>query len=196
MATEADVKEQFKSIGAGWTKTTGLDAASLAAQLTDTERIVGLVFGKYQGKTLKCLVTTERLILIEVSTPPHYTIWQFSDIADVTYKALFANGLISFTAGSRRIEIEVIGKDDGALLHDFLVRHATGEHTGEILEEEIRCPKCQSTQFSTDKKGFGLGKAAIGGVLLGPVGLLGGFVGSGNVKITCLKCGNTWKPGH
>lgn len=63
------------------------------------------------------------------------------------------------------------------------------------VETEVRCPTCGSTQVTAAKKGFGLGKAAIGGVLLGGVGLLGGFVGSRKVQITCLKCGNTWAAG-
>jgi hypothetical protein len=62
------------------------------------------------------------------------------------------------------------------------------------MEEPIRCPKCGSTQLTANKKGFGLGKAVVGGVLMGGVGLLGGFLGSGKVQITCLKCGRTWKP--
>lgn len=61
-------------------------------------------------------------------------------------------------------------------------------------EEPVRCPRCRSTQLTANKKGFGLGKAAAGGLLLGSVGLLGGFLGSSKVKITCLKCGYTWKP--
>lgn len=61
-------------------------------------------------------------------------------------------------------------------------------------EEPVRCPRCGSTQLTANRKGFGLGKAAAGGLLLGPVGLLGGFLGSSKVKITCLKCGYTWKP--
>lgn len=61
-------------------------------------------------------------------------------------------------------------------------------------EEPVRCPRCRSTQLTANKKGFGLGKAAAGGLLLGPVGLLSGFLGSSKVKITCLKCGYTWKP--
>lgn len=60
---------------------------------------------------------------------------------------------------------------------------------------EITCPKCNSNQLTANKKGFGVGKALVGGVLLGGVGLLGGFVGSGRVKITCLKCGYTWTAG-
>lgn len=62
-------------------------------------------------------------------------------------------------------------------------------------EKQIKCPKCSSTNISVDKKGFGLGKAAAGAVLLGPVGLLGGFMGSDKVLITCLNCGHSWKPG-
>lgn len=58
-----------------------------------------------------------------------------------------------------------------------------------------RCPKCGSTNVTVHKKGFGLGKAAAGGLLLGPVGLLGGLVGSNKMKITCLKCGKVFNPG-
>jgi hypothetical protein len=62
-------------------------------------------------------------------------------------------------------------------------------------EAPITCPKCQSTQLTANKKGFGLGKAAIGVLALGPVGLLGGMIGGSKVKITCLKCGHSWKAG-
>lgn len=63
-------------------------------------------------------------------------------------------------------------------------------------ESPIRCPKCKSAQLTANKKGFGLGKAAAGGLLLGPVGLLGGLFGSSKVKITCLNCGNVFRPGE
>jgi ribosomal protein S27E len=63
-------------------------------------------------------------------------------------------------------------------------------------EVQIKCPKCSSTQLTANKKGFGLGNAAVGGLLLGPVGLLGGLIGGGKVKITCLNCGHEWKPGQ
>jgi len=59
--------------------------------------------------------------------------------------------------------------------------------------DEIKCPKCGSTQITAGNKGFGLGKSAAGLVLLGPVGLLGGLVGSKKIKITCLKCWYSWK---
>ena len=61
-------------------------------------------------------------------------------------------------------------------------------------DNEIRCPQCGSHSLTAGNKGFGVGKAAIGGLLLGPVGLLAGGIGSNKVKITCLNCGHTFTP--
>lgn len=60
---------------------------------------------------------------------------------------------------------------------------------------EIKCPKCKSKSITANKEGFGLGKAVVGGVLTGGVGLLGGFIGSNKIRLTCLNCGHIWKPG-
>ncbi|MFJ5712983.1 TerD family protein [Neobacillus sp. NPDC093127] len=60
--------------------------------------------------------------------------------------------------------------------------------------DDIICPRCHSSNVRTGKKGFGLGKAAIGGLILGPVGLLGGFIGQNQLKFTCNSCGSTWSP--
>jgi|GEM_PF-981198 len=61
---------------------------------------------------------------------------------------------------------------------------------------EIGCPKCGSTQITAIKKGFSGGKAVAGAILTGGIGLIGGFHGSGKVVITCLACGNKFKPGE
>jgi len=61
-------------------------------------------------------------------------------------------------------------------------------------ETEIRCPVCGSTQITSTKKGFSLGKAAAGGLLLGGIGLLGGLVGSNKIMLNCLSCGHQFKP--
>jgi tellurium resistance protein TerD len=47
---------------------------------------------------------------------------------------------------------------------------------------------------SAGDKGFSLGKAAVGGVLTGGVGLLAGVHGSKRVRVNCLNCGFTWIP--
>ena len=56
-----------------------------------------------------------------------------------------------------------------------------------------RCPICGETlmwkKVDAQKKGFSVGKAAIGGFLLGPVGLLGGALGKKKVWYACGKCG-------
>ena len=52
-----------------------------------------------------------------------------------------------------------------------------------------KCPKCGSHHIHIDKKGFSLGKAAVGGVLLGPIGLFGGMLGGKKLKQTCSDCG-------
>lgn len=59
---------------------------------------------------------------------------------------------------------------------------------------EIKCPVCGSTQITANKTGFSLGKALIGGVLLGGVGLLAGALGKNKITITCLNCGHQWEP--
>lgn len=54
------------------------------------------------------------------------------------------------------------------------------------------CPMCKDSlewkQVDETKKGFSLGKAALGGILLGPVGLLGGVLGKKKVYYCCGKC--------
>jgi tellurium resistance protein TerD len=76
-----------------------------------------------------------------------------------------------------------------------LGRNSQDEETEENEGGRVTCPSCGSTQITANRKGFGLGKAAVGGLLLGPVGLLGGLIGSKKVTITCLKCGHAWEAG-
>ncbi|MFY4777027.1 TerD family protein [Metabacillus sp. RGM 3146] len=59
---------------------------------------------------------------------------------------------------------------------------------------QVSCPRCHSTNLNAGKKGFGIGKAAVGGLLLGPVGLLGGFVGGNKVQFKCGQCFHKFSP--
>jgi predicted nucleic acid-binding Zn ribbon protein len=64
------------------------------------------------------------------------------------------------------------------------------------MSNEVKCPKCSSTQLTAHKKGFSGKKAVAGAVLTGGVGLLAGTIGSNKIQITCLGCGHTFKPGQ
>ena len=59
-------------------------------------------------------------------------------------------------------------------------------------DQGMVCPRCHSTQVTAGKKGFGIGKALVGGVLLGPVGILAGFIGRKNIEFACLSCKERW----
>ena len=63
-------------------------------------------------------------------------------------------------------------------------------------DDRLRCPKCGSTQLASGTKGYSIGKGVTGGVLLGPVGLLGGLIGHKKVTVTCLNCGYKWYAGR
>ena len=56
-----------------------------------------------------------------------------------------------------------------------------------------KCPMCNEAaawkKVDTSKKGFSVGKAAVGGLLLGPVGLVGGALGKKKSTYCCGKCG-------
>lgn len=56
-----------------------------------------------------------------------------------------------------------------------------------------KCPMCGEIQnwknIDTSNKGFSVGKAAVGAVLFGPVGLVGGALGKKKVSYCCGKCG-------
>ena len=57
------------------------------------------------------------------------------------------------------------------------------------------CPRCGSTSLSLNKKGFGGGKATAGMIGFGLGGAVAGTYGMNKMKITCMNCGYTYKPG-
>ena len=63
-------------------------------------------------------------------------------------------------------------------------------------EEYLCCPKCLSRELHSEHKGFSGGKALVGAVVTGGIGLLAGTIGSRDIQITCLKCGNKFKAGE
>ncbi|MCL2077477.1 MAG: hypothetical protein FWH08_03615 [Oscillospiraceae bacterium] len=65
-----------------------------------------------------------------------------------------------------------------------------------LQDDTPRCPKCGSANLSSNKKGFGVGKAAVGrAVLRRPIGLAAGNIGANKIQITCLQCGYSYTAG-
>lgn len=62
-----------------------------------------------------------------------------------------------------------------------------------VASAPSKCPMCGETlswkKVDTAKKGFSVGKAATGAVLLGPIGLVGGALGKKKSTYYCGKCG-------
>ena len=57
----------------------------------------------------------------------------------------------------------------------------------------IKCPMCGNSvtwkKVDEANKGFSVGKAAVGAVIFGPVGLVGGALGKKKECYCCGKCG-------
>jgi tellurium resistance protein TerD len=62
------------------------------------------------------------------------------------------------------------------------------------IGQEIRCPRCGSSQIASGRKGFNGVAGLLGALAVGPIGLLAGCSGSGEIEITCLACSHRWKP--
>lgn len=60
-------------------------------------------------------------------------------------------------------------------------------------DKMMKCPRCGSTSLSGNKKGYGIGKGVIGAAVFGPLGLIAGNLGAGDVVVTCMKCGHKFK---
>jgi len=69
----------------------------------------------------------------------------------------------------------------------------TCPNCGEALPGlRIQCPKCSSQHITISKKGFHVGQAAAGGIVLGLVGLAAGMIGSKDYEFACLGCNHKW----
>ena len=70
------------------------------------------------------------------------------------------------------------------------------ERLAKIKREKIPyCPKCKSTNLTTTNKKLSVGRAVVGGALLGGVGAVLGGLTSKKVDLLCMNCGRKFKPG-
>ena len=195
MATADQVKAQLQAAGMSGMSLWLVNFTALAPLVRDSETPFWFVLVKYSGKQFWLFVTSERLVLLESTGLAMAKEWSMDTISQVTGKVKSAGaGVLRFAVDGYAITIDIVGNAT-EIISEYIQARATGTPAESVEPEPIRCPKCQSTQITAGKKGFGLGKAAAGGILLGPAGLLAGFAGSGSVEVTCLQCGNKWKPG-
>lgn len=59
-------------------------------------------------------------------------------------------------------------------------QHNSGNNEQEQESNQVRCPKCGSTQITTGQRGYSL---------------FSGFLGSNKTVNRCAACGYSWKPG-
>jgi hypothetical protein len=71
---------------------------------------------------------------------------------------------------------------------DRTYNYSSSEH-----EESIHCPRCHSSQISTIKRGFKVGRAIGAGLATGAIGgIVAGAAGKNKILIVCLKCKHQW----
>lgn len=208
MYTTDEVKGQLHEIGVGKLLMMLINVQLLVKNLESSERIEYAIQGKYKGDNIVLVVTTKRILLTSVGPKIFIHKIPYNTISSVEQKSGFATGVINIelSSGVKAEITDVVNNKKSIEAYDLIMTKInvneeahgnSASNISTITEEsnEVVCPKCHSKQIATNRKGFGLGKAVVGGVLLGPVGLLGGFIGSGKVKITCIKCGHTWESG-
>lgn len=102
-----------------------------------------------------------------------------------------------------QVEVNEIIVDFKKSLTSFLKEDISNLKNSNVLHTQVikvinedstlpTCPKCKSKQVNLGKQGFGVGKAFVGAVLTGGIGLLAGGINKNKLILTCLNCGNTW----
>lgn len=92
---------------------------------------------------------------------------------------------------------KLVDENKAAIAEQAAQKHAAKEHFKQLKREHIAyCPKCKSTSLTAHKKGFGIGKAAIGiAATRGLFGAVAGNLGAKKVRVTCLNCGHQFWAG-
>lgn len=113
-----------------------------------------------------------------------YGFWVFDVVAILT--PLTAESLIRAAQSNRLVKCKVCGKEVAELSS---VCSNCGVNLPGLY---VQCPNCLSIYTTIEKKGFGVGKATVGGVMFGAVGLVAGMIGSKDTEFVCSACGNRW----
>ena len=109
--------------------------------------------------------------------------------------AAIGAGLSSVTEDEKQTRTTVLVVGIGAIVLGLVWLAAIADALGRMRKAGVipSCPKCGSPAVSGQKEGYQAGAGCCGGMLLGPLGLLCGFVGADEVSVHCLNCGHKWR---
>lgn len=118
------------------------------------------------------------------------------------------NGILRYLENSGK-DLEINKKEKTGIFQQIAIeakeettiklekKNAEKERLMKLQREGVPyCPKCKSTSLTTTNKKLSVGRAAVGGVLLGGVGAVLGGLTSKKVKLFCMNCGYKFKPGE
>lgn len=125
-------------------------------------------------KCMKCHSPLEKMSLTEkefgfiqrISKNPDYIL---------ALNDLKGKDIIEFESKMENIRQQLSDRDNQAKIH-----HDSEKKIVEQESNQVKCPRCGSTQIGVTNRGYSL---------------LSGFIGSGSARNVCQNCGYKWKPG-
>lgn len=144
------------------------------------------VYGNRKLGAVSALSTKTKISWTEAKQIMEEAYTNFGSLKELTFMSQFREQMRQNNLPKKKTKKQIIKE-----------RKQTAEENG-----LANCSKCGSTSLSANKKGFGIGKAVVGGGVglfaLGPVGLLGltgGNLGAKKVRVTCMNCGHEFWAG-
>lgn len=192
-----EVKAELKASGVGFLTMTQFNVGAIATLLAPDEAVLFGTQAKMAGAGGVIVATSARVLMMERA--PSKSLARAINLPDVTacdLRTNIASGTVTIVERGRRVAFDVVDAKRAAVLRDLVAERITATPEDAAGPIALACPRCGSEQFAANQKGFGVGKALVGGILTGGVGLLAGFIGSSDVKVTCIQCGHEWNAGN
>lgn len=104
------------------------------------------------------------------------------DIMDLRYKGATSNQ----EAEKRKEERKLEKKERRDAFYDWCEKTRADARTP-------KCPKCKSTSITYTNKKLSIGRAVVGGAIIGAPGAVLGGLSSKKGYAVCLNCGKRWK---
>lgn len=124
-----------------------------------------------------CMRCGEKLTEINLTNREFAQIQRISKNPDyiLAMNDLKGKDIIEFESKMENIRQQLSDRDNQAK-----VQREAEKRKEEQVDNQVKCPRCGSTQITTGQRGYSF---------------LTGFLGSNKVVNRCAACGHTWKPG-